>query len=99
MKKLFTYFVILLFLFPTVVAEEEYEEFGEDFENAVKKIEDYAKKIQDLIKKYEDKKLPVIKAEDVTITDQDGNGVACEFNAYYDNAIAIKLQTSQNYQS
>jgi len=88
-RALITLLILIVFLTP-VHAQSE------DFQKSLKKIESSAKKLNELIEKYKEKKLPVVKHEAVTITDQNGNGVSCTMETYYSDYQVSKITTGSN---
>ena len=100
MKKISALMIILVFIISIIavpaMAEDDYEEFGPEFQEKVKKIEKAAEKLEKLAKKFENVELDVIKQEDMTVVDQNGEGVACTFEIYYDSDEVVQFRTGDD---
>lgn len=86
--------IMLLTLSIAASAEEGSDDGGEStLQDKVEKIKETAEKLKELVDKYGEMKLDIVKTEQVTITDQDGNGQSCELEAYYDSDLVSDLKT------
>ncbi len=93
MKRTISIFLILVIVLSNIAFAAD-EQFGEEFQDTVNKIKEASDKLNELVDAYKEMKLDFIKTEDVTVKDQDGNGVSCELEAYYDSDYVSDLTTS-----